>query len=68
MSEYASNTPISRPINTGWKTDWDLGGWSWSYQYGLFFGAVEESPPIRPPAFRLNSKGWRDVAARLDWN
>jgi hypothetical protein len=66
MSEFASNTPISRPINTGWKTDWDLAGWSWSYTYGLFFGSTDEQIPIKLPTFR--SRGWQDVAARLDWH
>jgi len=53
MAEFASNCPISRPINTGWKTDWDLNGWSWSYEWGLFFGdPVDEMIPIRQPTLR----------------
>jgi hypothetical protein len=67
MSEFASNCPISRPINTGWKTDWDLGGWSWSYQWGLFFGSTEEQLPFRPPALQSGLRGVAsDVKAYLD--
>ena len=67
MSEFASNTPVSRPINTGWKTDWDLGGWSWSYQWGLFFGSTEERLPLRPPPVqsRLRREAF-DVKTYLD--
>jgi hypothetical protein len=62
MSEFASNCPISGPINTGWKTDWDLDGWSWSYQWGLFFGSVEEMVPLKPPMIR--PRGWQGVSTR----
>ena len=52
MSEIASNCPVSRPINTGWKVDWDLNGMSWSYQWGFFFNPVDDEVPIRLPAPR----------------
>lgn len=53
IAEFASNTPISGPIYTGWKTDWDLNGWAWSYEFGLHFGdPVDELIPIRLPAPR----------------
>lgn len=51
MAEFASNTPISRPINTGWSSDWDLNGMFWSNQWGLFFAPVDEMVPFRNPVF-----------------
>ena len=61
MAEFASNCPISRAVSTGWKTDWDLNGWSWSYEHGLFFGEpLDEMIPIRLPVFRARPMGWRD--------
>lgn len=54
MAEYASNCPISRPIDTGYKADKNLGGFSWSYEWGMFFSEpVPEMLPIRAPAPRF---------------
>lgn len=53
MSDFASNCPISRPIKVDWKAGWDLGGMSWSYQYGMFYQpAGDNLVPIRPPSPR----------------
>ena len=59
MAEFASNCPVSRPIKTGWNTDWDLNGWSWSYQYGMFFGdPVDEMIPLRLPVTLFRPRLW----------
>lgn len=49
--EFASNTPISRPINLqNIKADMDFNGVMWSHVYGFMFEATDEMVPIRPPA------------------
>lgn len=60
MADYASNTPISRAANTGYKADVDMDGWSWSYEWGMFFGdPVNEMTPLRAPAPRpLPTRRW----------
>lgn len=50
MADFASNTPVSRPRNTGWDVNWDCNGLVWSNQWGIFFEPVDELVPIRPPA------------------
>ena len=58
MAEFASNCPISGPISTGWNTDGDCNGWSWSYEWGLFFGdPIDELIPIRKPPASLRPAG-----------
>lgn len=52
MADFASNVPISRPVNTGWKSDWDLGGFQWSYDHGLFYAPQDDLIPFRLPAPR----------------
>lgn len=49
---YASNTPISRPVNTKGQVDADLGGISWSNTKGLVFTNHDEYLPIKPPEVR----------------
>lgn len=55
ISEFASNCPISRPINVGWKSDWDLGGLQWSHDWGMFFSPSDELVPLRKPPPRNGS-------------
>lgn len=50
MADYASNTPVSRPRNTGWKVSWDCNGMVWSNDYGFFFQPVDEVLPLEKPA------------------
>lgn len=52
MADYASNTPISRVINTGWKSDWDMNGMQWSNTYGMFYAPEDELVPLRKPSPR----------------
>ena len=54
ISEYASNTPVSRPVNPGWTVDWDLGGMQWSYEHGMFYDPADEFVPLRKPSPRVN--------------
>lgn len=49
MAEFASNTPISRPINNGWNADADLNGMLWSNDWGMFFPTADELIPISLP-------------------
>ncbi len=53
MADYASNCPISRPINTGWKADWDMNGFKWSYDYGIFYAPEDDLVPLRKPVPRV---------------
>ena len=55
MSEYVSNTPISRPVNTGYRKDWDLGGGlCWNHEHGMFYDNVSEPlMEFRLPAPRV---------------
>lgn len=46
---YASNTPISRPINLGLRDDADFGGIQWNAQNGFFIKTNSESPPFQEP-------------------
>ncbi len=55
MAEFASNCPISRPISTGWKTDWDMNGMSWSFDFGMFYEPQDDLVPLRKPAPRSGS-------------
>lgn len=53
MADFASNVPISRPINTGWTSDWDLGGgMQWSFDFGMFYAPQDDLLPMRKPAPR----------------
>lgn len=60
MSEFASNTPISRPTTgTGFKPDVDFGGIMFSYKHGFCFldGSAEAIDPIvLPPTRRSTSR------------
>lgn len=51
MADFASNCPISGPRNVGWNVAWDIGGLSWSYEWGMFYDVPGEDDmlPIRPP-------------------
>lgn len=49
MGAYASNSPISRPINTGDKVDADFGGILWSKKFGFIFAPQDEMLPLRLP-------------------
>ncbi|AAN16787.1 hypothetical protein Cali_129 [Mycobacterium phage Cali] len=54
MADYASDCPISRPVDPGWTSDWDLGGMQWSYDYGMFYQpSPDELLPLRKPAQRV---------------
>lgn len=55
MAEYASNVPVSRPVNTGWKSDWDLNGMQWSNEFGMFYDSGDEFLPLRKPSPRTGS-------------
>lgn len=46
---YASNTPISRPINLGLESEVDFGGIQWSGSQGFFFKTNTELPPFQEP-------------------
>ena len=52
VADFASNCPVSRPIDTGWTSDWDLNGMQWSYDYGMFYAAQDDMAPLRKPAPR----------------
>jgi len=53
LADFASNVPISRPINTGWTADWDLGGGlKWSFDYGMFYAPQDDLIPLRKPSPR----------------
>lgn len=56
MSEFASNCPISRPRKLTWKSIWDIGGMSWSHEYGMFYEPADEMVPIRPPSPRSGGR------------
>ena len=49
MADFVSNTPVSRPRNTGWDVDWDCNGLVWSNDWGMFFQASDELLPIKTP-------------------
>ncbi|AEQ21031.1 hypothetical protein E3_1175 [Rhodococcus phage E3] len=49
MAQYASNTPVSRPVDTGYQSEADLGGLHWNSKIGLFYATPDEMLPIRPP-------------------
>lgn len=50
MREYASNIPVSRPIDLqNIKADLDFNGIMWSHQYGFMFQASDEFLPFRMP-------------------
>lgn len=52
MPDFASNTPISRPIlMSEWKADWDVGGMLWSHDFGMFYQGTsnEDLLPFRLP-------------------
>jgi hypothetical protein len=49
MADYASNTPISRPINVGWEVSWDCAGLLWNNDWGMFFQPVDDMVPIALP-------------------
>lgn len=55
MADFASNVPISRPINTGWVSDWDLNGLQWSYEFGMFYAPQDDLLPLRKPSPRNRS-------------
>lgn len=52
MAEYASNCPVSRPIDTGWTSDWDMNGMQWSFEYGMFYAPADDLVPLRKPSPR----------------
>lgn len=54
MTEYASNTPVSRPIDTGVKADKDFGGIMWSNKSGFIFAPEDEMLPFRLPTSLLD--------------
>jgi hypothetical protein len=56
MADYVSNTPVSRPRNTGWEVHWDCNGLVWSNQWGFFFRAGEDLDPIQRPS-RIMGRG-----------
>jgi hypothetical protein len=56
MAEFASNTPISRPIKQSYDATWDLGGLSWSYDWGFFYQTADELIPIRLPSPLVSGK------------
>lgn len=49
MAEFASNCPISRPVDTGWKSDWDMNGMQWSHEHGIFYAPEDDLIPLRKP-------------------
>jgi hypothetical protein len=55
MADFASNVPISRPINTGWTSDWDLNGFQWSHQFGMFYAPADDLLPLRKPVPRTDA-------------
>jgi hypothetical protein len=53
MSDFVSNTPISRPAQVNWTADFDIGGMCWSYQWGMFYKTSSDNAnllPIRLPS------------------
>lgn len=55
MAEYASNVPISRPVNPGWKSDWDMNGMQWSHDFGMFYAPEDDFIPLRKPPPKLET-------------
>lgn len=55
MAEYASNVPISRPIDPGWKSAWDMNGIQWSHEFGMFYAPTDEFIPLRKPPPKLET-------------
>ena len=49
MADYASNTPVSKPVVLPVSEDRSLGGMSWNNQIGLYFPVEDEMPPFRLP-------------------
>lgn len=51
MPDYVSNTPISGPRKLDWKISWDIGGMSWSHEWGMFYNVPDtnDSVPLRKP-------------------
>ena len=54
MGEFASNCPISRPVNVELDVHWDMNGILWNNDYGMFFSPVDEMLPMRPPVLPRN--------------
>ncbi len=53
MADYVSNTPVSGPRNLDWKVAWDIGGMSWSYEWGMFYSTSgkDDMLPLREPSW-----------------
>lgn len=51
MADFVSNCPISGPRGVDWKATWDIGGMSWSYEWGMFYssGSTDGLVPMRKP-------------------
>ncbi len=54
MSDFASNTPISRPRRVSWTSDWDLNGLQWSFDQGVFYDVQDDMVPLRKPQPRTD--------------
>lgn len=54
---YFTNTKVSGPIDIpGLKSDVDLNGLQFSYEYGVFFAPVGKQLPITmPPPFDMRN-------------
>lgn len=46
---YASNTPISRPVNEVENPDADCGGFYWDRKRGIVFKKTSDRLPFRKP-------------------
>jgi len=49
MADYASNTPISKPVVLAVEETRSMGGMSWNREIGFFFPVEDEMPPFRQP-------------------
>lgn len=49
MADYASNTPVSRPVVLPIDEDRSFNGMSWNARHGIFIQAENELLPFRRP-------------------
>ena len=49
MSDYASNTPVSKPTIISAEEHKSMGGMSWNNRIGLYFPVTDENPPFALP-------------------
>lgn len=56
MRDFASNAPVSRPMNTVSSPDKDFGGICWDNKRGFVFRTETEHLPFEEPTRRRNAR------------